>query len=168
MLTSKPDLHKSDNIHVKRLIEFFDGCLHEYRNQYQLYCDKLDISLCWFNHAPAKSGYGHPLHRHPMSYLSAVYYLTDGAPTIFDDPCTPRVYDTLDVWYHDKMEAELGINEKIDAEPGKLILFPAWLRHFSGRQMEDFDRWTISFNAFPTGRINTGPWEMPQLEVSIK
>ena len=103
-----------------------------------------------------------------MSYLSAVYYLTDGAPTIFDDPCTPRVYDTLDVWYHDKMEAELGINEKIDAEPGKLILFPAWLRHFSGRQMEDYDRWTISFNAFPTGRINTGPWEMPQLEVSIK
>lgn len=168
VLTSKPDLHKSDNIHVKRLIEFFDGCLHEYRNQYQLYCDKLDISLCWFNHAPAKSGYGHPLHRHPMSYLSAVYYLTEGAPTIFDDPCTPRVYDTLDVWYHDKMEAELGINEKIDAEPGKLILFPAWLRHFSGRQMEDFDRWTISFNAFPTGRINTGPWEMPQLEVSIK
>ena len=44
VLTSRPDLHKDDYIHVKRLIEFFDGCLHEYRNQYQLYCDKLDIS----------------------------------------------------------------------------------------------------------------------------
>ena len=167
VLTSRPDLHKDDNIHVKRLIEFFDGCLHEYRNQYQLYCDKLDISLCWFNHAPANSGFGHPLHRHPMSYLSAVYYLTDGAPTFFDDPCTPRVYDTLDVWYHDKMESDWGINEKVDAEAGKLILFPSWLKHYSGRQLEDYDRWTISFNAFPNGAVNQGPWDMPQLHVKL-
>ena len=167
VLTSRPDLHKDDNIHVKRLIEFFDGCLHEYRNQYQLYCDKLDISLCWFNHAPANSGFGHPLHRHPMSYLSAVYYLTDGAPTFFDDPCTPRVYDTLDVWYHDKMENDWGINEKVDAKAGKLILFPSWLRHYSGRQLDNYDRWTISFNAFPTGKTNVGPWGMPQLNAKL-
>ena len=75
------------------------------------------------------------------------YYLTDGAPTFFDDPCTPRVYDTLDVWYHDKMESDWGINEKVDAEAGKLILFPSWLKHYSGRQMDDYDRWTISFNS---------------------
>jgi hypothetical protein len=102
-----------------------------------------------------------------MSYLSAVYYITDGAPTFFDDPCTPRVYDTLDVWYHDKMENDWGINEKIDAEAGKLILFPSWLRHYSGRQMDNYDRWTISFNAFPTGKTNVGPWGMPQLNAKL-
>jgi hypothetical protein len=100
-----------------------------------------------------------------MSYVSAVYYLTEGAPTIFDDPCTPRTYDTLDVWREDLMAADLGINEKIDAVPGQLIIFPAWLRHFSGRQMAQFDRWSMSFNAMPAGRVNIGPWGLPQLNV---
>ena len=167
VITGRPDLQKCANIHVKRLIEWFDACLAEYHNQYQLYCEKLTISQCWFNHAPAGSGLGHPLHRHPMSYVSAVYYLTEGAKTAFDDPCTPRVYDSLELNRAKEMEAEWGICETIDAEPGKLILFPSWLRHFSGRQMEDFDRWTISFNVFPDGKSNLGPWDIPQLDVKV-
>jgi len=170
VITSRPDLHtiKDDQCpEVDQLFGFFEQCLREYRAVYKLYCDNLDITLAWSNHAPAGSGFGHPLHRHPMSYLSAVYYLTDGAPTYFDDPCTPRVTDTLDVWYHDKMECAWGINEKVEAEAGKLILFPAWLKHYSGRQVEDYDRWTISFNAFPTGKTNVGPWDMPQLNVKL-
>ena len=167
VITGRPDLQKCANIHVKRLIEWFDACLAEYHNQYQLYCEKLTISQCWFNHAPAGSGLGHPLHRHPMSYVSAVYYLTEGAKTAFDDPCTPRVYDSLELNKAAKIEAEWGICETIDAEPGKLIIFPSWLRHFSGRQVDDFDRWTISFNAFPDGKSNLGPWDIPQLEVKV-
>ena len=167
VMTSKPDLHQDDNKHVKMLMLFFQSCLDEYRNEYQLYCDRLEISSCWFNRAEAKMGVGHPLHRHPMSYVSAVYYMTAGAPTAFEDPCTPRTSDTLDVWYDKEMGAEYGINETISAEPGKLIIFPAWLKHYSGRHFEDYDRWTISFNAFPTGRINNGPWDMPQLHVKL-
>ena len=167
VITSRPDLQKCDNIHVRFLLEWFNECLEEYRNQYQLYCEGLTISQMWFNHAPAKSGAGHPLHRHPMAYVSAVYYLTEGAKTAFDDPVTPRGYDSLELNQHDKMEAAWGICETIDAAPGKLILFPSWLRHFSGRQLEDFDRWTISFNAFPDGKCNLGPWDIPQLEVKV-
>ncbi len=170
VITSRPDLHKvkeEECAELDQLFGFFEQCLREYRAVYKLYCDNLDITLAWSNHAPAGSGFGHPLHRHPMSYLSAVYYLTDGAPTYFDDPCTPRVTDTLDVWYHDKMECSWGINERVEAEAGKLILFPAWLKHYSGRQVEDYDRWTISFNAFPTGKTNVGPWDMPQLNVKL-
>ena len=167
VLTSRPDLHKCDNEHVKKLHGWFYACLEEYYNEYQLYCDGLEISLSWFNHAPAGSGVGHPLHRHPMSYVSAVYYLTEGAPTAFDDPVTPRVYDTLDVFQHEAMVNEWGINETITPEPGKLIIFPAWLRHYSDRQLDNFDRWTMSFNAFPAGKVNVGPWDMPQLEVKL-
>ena len=167
VITTRPDLHTCENEHVDELFGFFEECLEEYRHHYKLYCEKLSITLGWANHAPAGSGFGHPLHRHPMSYLSAVYYLTDGAPTFFDDPCTPRVYDTLDVWYHDKMESDWGINEKVDAEAGKLILFPSWLKHYSGRQLDNYDRWTISFNAFPTGKTNVGPWGMPQLNAKL-
>ena len=118
VITSRPDIHTiKDDVcpELDQLFGWFEQCLQEYRTTYKLYCDNLEITLAWSNHAPAGSGFGHPLHRHPMSYLSAVYYLTDGAPTFFDDPCTPRVTDTLDVWYHDKMESEWGINEKVDA-----------------------------------------------------
>ena len=170
VITSRPDIHTiKDDVcpEVDQLFGWFEQCLQEYRTTYKLYCDNLEITLAWSNHAPAGSGFGHPLHRHPMSYLSAVYYLTDGAPTFVEDPCTPRVTDTLDVWYHDKMESEWGINEKVDAEPGKLILFPAWLKHYSGRQVENYDRWTISFNAFPTGKVNVGPWDIPQLDITL-
>ena len=167
VITSRPDLHKCDNEDVRNLMGWFRACLDEYHNQYQLYCDNLEISACWFNKAPAQSGVGHPLHRHPMSYVSAVYYITEGAPTAFDDPCTPRVYDTLELHQQEKMADPWGICETVSAEPGKLIIFPSWLRHFSGRHLEDFDRWTISFNAFPNGKCNTGPFQMPQLEVKV-
>jgi hypothetical protein len=165
--TSRPDLHKIEDGPAEELRQFFWDCLAEYRYNYKLYCDGFEISLMWSNHAPAGSGFGHPLHRHPMSYLSAVYYMTDGASTYFEDPCTPRTSDTLDVFMHDKMTSDWGINEKIDAEPGKLIIFPSWLKHYSGRQLDNFDRWTVSFNAFPIGKINMGPWDMPQLNVKV-
>jgi len=167
VFTSRPDLHRYQNEVVDQLFAFFEDSLMEYRVHNRLYCDALQISLSWFNHAPAGSGFGHPLHRHPMSYISAVYYLTEGAPTFFDDPCTPRTSDTLDVWKDDLLNCEWGINEKIEASPGKLILFPSWLKHYSGRQMEMYDRWTVSFNAFPVGKVNVGPWDMPQLNVKL-
>ena len=171
VITSKPTLHK-ERMHdcVDRIMLFFEDCLDQYVEKFKLDCESLDISLSWFNHAPARTGWGHPLHRHPMAYLSAVYYITDGAPTIFDDPCIPRTYNVLDIWEDDKMKMDgwnLGINEKYEANPGKLILFPSWLKHFSGRQLEDFDRWTISFNAFPSGKINQGPHGMPQLNLEV-
>jgi len=115
VITSRPDLHKIEDGPITELRQFFWDCLAEYRYAYKLYCDGLEISSMWFNHAPAGSGFGHPLHRHPMSYLSAVYYLTTGAPTFFDDPVTPRTYDTLDVFQGDMMDREWGINEKFDA-----------------------------------------------------
>ena len=74
--------------------------------------------------------------------------LQKGSPTAFDDPGRSRVYDTLDIHMHKEMEAEC-INETIKAGFNKLIIFPAWLRHFSGRHFADYDRWSMSFNAFP-------------------
>ena len=84
VITSRPDIHTiKDDVcpELDQLFGWFEQCLQEYRTTYKLYCDNLEITLAWSNHAPAGSGFGHPLHRHPMSYLSAVYYLTDGAPT---------------------------------------------------------------------------------------
>ena len=167
VITSRPDLHKITEGPIDKLMGFFEDSLMEYRVYHKLYCDALDISLCWFNHAPAGSGFGHPLHRHPMSYVSAVYYVTGGAPTYFEDPVTSRTHDTLDVFKEDLLQSDWGINTAIDAEPGKLIIFPSWLKHYSGRQLDDTDRYTVSFNAFPVGKVNAGPWDYPQLNVKL-
>ena len=170
VITSKTDMHKQDAPCVQRVVKFFNECLAQYKERFELNCDQLEISIAWFNHAPSQSGWGHPLHRHPMSYVSSVYYITEGAPTIFGDPCTPRTSDTLDVWQDTLMKSDgwnLGINEMYQSNPGKLIIFPSWLHHFSGRQLQDFDRWTISFNALPTGKVNTGPYGLPQVNLKL-
>ena len=60
VITSKPDLYKCDNVWLKRIHEWFNCCLEEYWNQYQLHCDHLQISQSWFNCAPAGDGFGHP------------------------------------------------------------------------------------------------------------
>jgi hypothetical protein len=65
------------------------------------------------------------------------------------------------------MQSDWGINEKVEAEEGKLILFPSWLRHYSGRQLENFDRYTVSFNVLPCGKINVGPFDLPQATIDI-
>ena len=64
-------------------------------------------------------------------------------------------------------ENHYGPHAAIDAEPGKLILFPSWLMHQSDRHLEDYDRWTISFNALPTGKVNIGPWDEPMAYMDL-
>ena len=44
---------------------------------------------------------------------------------------------------------------------------PSWLMHQSDRHLEDYDRWTISFNALPTGKVNIGPWDEPMAYMDL-
>jgi len=162
--TTKGDLHKHEQ--YSDLVTWFDQCLEEYRVTMGLMCDKLSISLMWANHAPRQSGVGHPRHRHPMSFLSGVFYLTEGVATVFHDPIYPRTMDCMEVLSNNLFERG-GPIEKISADPGKLILFPSWLVHESDRHFFDYDRWTISFNALPTGKVNPGPFDYPMANLQV-
>lgn len=165
--TSWPMLQTIDEGPIYDLKEFFYAALTDYHLHHKLHCDQLKISTMWANRAPARSGVGHPLHRHPMSYISAVFYITEGAPTVFHDPLTQRNYDSMEVVSEVINENHYGPHAAIDAEPGKLILFPSWLMHQSDRHLEDYDRWTISFNALPTGKVNIGPWDEPMAYMDL-
>lgn len=159
--TSRGDIHKEEP--MEPLIGFFHDCLEFIRCDLALQVEDLKISLSWANWAPGQSGAGHPLHRHPYSYLSGVFYFTEGSNTVFQDPVDIRNLDTLEI-IRDHFD---GPYEKFKAEPGKLLIFPGWLRHYSEPQAAEDDRFTMSFNALPNGAVNAGPQGVPMARINV-
>ena len=141
------DLRKEADF--KELFDWFDACLEEIRVAQKFDCDKIVITNSWFN--VALSGYNmyQNYHKHSMSMFSAVYYMTEGSATIFEDPEVHRTESELEVLRHDFSPWYRSV-----ATPGKLIVFPSWLYHMSEPHILSNDRYIISFNTFPSGRIN--------------
>ena len=159
--TSKGDIHKDPE--MQPLMDFFNDAIDDVRCEQFLQVDELRISLAWGNYAPRGSGSGHPLHRHQYSYLSGVFYFTKGANTVFQDPVDIRNLDSLEI-IRDEFD---GPYERFEAERGKLLLFPGWLRHYSEPHAGDFDRYTMSFNTLPHGRVNAGPMGIPMAQMHV-
>ena len=146
-------LSSTENLHCKKeyteLFNWFYECIEQLRQAKRYDCDKIEITSSWANKYYADSGMYHSPHKHSMSMYSGVYYLTKGAATVFEDPVHHRVQAQLEVLRHAFQPFEY-----IDAEPGKLILFPSWLFHSTTFNHEPIDRWSIAFNTFPAGKIN--------------
>ena len=140
-------LHKDDS--YTSLYSWFTECINDFASNEQLDCDNLEITTSWANKYPAYTQSHQVSHSHRMSYISAVYYLTPGPPTCFNDPLIQRTNNSLEV-HNNNSRSVL-----VEAQPGKLILFPSWLMHSSHPHQDQFDRWTISFNTMPQGQINS-------------
>lgn len=145
------------------LIGFFHDCLDYIRCDLCLQAQELRIALSWANWAPPNSGAGHPLHRHNYSYLSGVFYFTEGSETVFQDPVDIRNLDTLEI-IRDHFD---GPTETFKAEPGKLLIFPGWLRHYSNPHVSEKSRYTMSFNSLPHGPVNAGPQGVPMANINV-
>lgn len=102
------------------------------------------ITGCWLN--IGKPGCVHKEHSHPNNFLSAVYYVNAdaGANTItFTDP---RPQAGVIQPKADKPSAALANSVTLETGPGRLMVFPAWLRH-SVRENESNDlRVSIAYN----------------------
>ena len=159
--TTRGDIHKEPE--MKPLINFFDDVIDDIRCDLFLQVEELRISLSWANFSPSGSGAGHPLHRHPYSYLSGVFYFTEGSDTVFQDPVDIRNLDTLEI-IRDDFD---GPHENFQAERGKLLVFPGWLRHFSNPNPVGVDRYSMSFNTLPHGRVNAGPQGVPMARINV-
>lgn len=102
------------------------------------------VSGAWANFGPA--GTSHHEHSHPNNFLSAVYYLRapKGGHTInFIDPrpqahvIAPRVV---------RPSTNTASLVTLDIAPGRLVLFPAWLRHSVDTNKSEEERLSIAFN----------------------
>lgn len=100
------------------------------------------VTGCWANINPR--GAYHPTHHHPNNYLSGVYYVAipePGSRIVFQDPRPsvimpkPRQYTRLTANGADAQSKE-----------GRLLIFPAWLKHSVPSNEGQNERISISFN----------------------
>jgi uncharacterized protein (TIGR02466 family) len=102
----------------------------------------MTITGCWGNINPP--GAYHPTHHHPNNYLSGVYYVAvppSGSRILFQDPRPSMIMP------RPRQFTRLTANAA-DAEsrPGRLLIFPAWLKHSVPANDGQTERISISFN----------------------
>lgn len=147
LLSSLHTLH--DKEEFVDLFSWIDQCLEDIRTDQQYDCEKFTITNSWFNIAEARSNMHIHHHRHSMSFFSGVYYLTEGAPTVFEDPVMHRTQAQLEV-----LRFHYSPYERVIPQPGRLVVFPSWMYHHSMPHVNDYHRYIISFNTLPTGAVN--------------
>lgn len=105
------------------------------------------------------------VHMHPNSYVSGVFYLTDGAPLNFHSPFQTEDLFTLRplVQWEEHNEYTWQVL-KIPIKAGYAILFPSRLKHHVDMNTTDY-RYSIAFNTMPTGLIGDSTKELNIVEV---
>lgn len=154
------DIHQ--DIHFQELHCWFQSCVDTLHVDFGWWCDRMVVNKTWVNKSTAESHHHHSPHRHPMSYMSGIFYLTEGPPTVFLDPLQQREWGQL------TLDGTVNRNEFFyHGGPGGLILFPSWMIHASVPNDSEVDRYSIAFNTFPQGNINAGGWNRPMLNVDV-
>ena len=154
-MTRLPQFH---DIH-----EWFQHCVDTVHADNSWTCDRIVINKSWANRSDAHSGHHHYPHRHPMSYLSGVWYATEGTATCFVDPVHQREWGQ----FHLDGGPITDSTQYVHPIPGCLFLFPSYLIHSSEPNHSNVDRFTIAFNTFPSGSINAGGWDLPMAKVTV-
>ena len=157
------DIHQNPD--YEDLFEWFQSCVDTLHAKECWNCDRLVINKAWVNRSDAKSGDRHQPHRHPMSFLSGIFYITEAfdAPTVFLDPLDKRE------WAGFHLDGGI-IDNKVFYHGGRggLILFPSWLVHATVENDSDVDRYSIALNTFPQGDVNSGGWDRPMAKVKVE
>jgi uncharacterized protein (TIGR02466 family) len=109
------------------------------------------ITGCWANINPP--GSHHPTHAHPNNYLSGVYYVDvpeRGPELIFQDPRPISIMP-----WSGKLNRLTSNAAAEQAVPGRMVIFPSWLRHHVPSNEGTRERISISFNLMFTNFAET-------------
>jgi len=109
------------------------------------------ITGCWANINPP--GAYHPTHNHPNNYLSGVYYVAvpaAGSRIQFQDPRPMMVMP------RPRQFTRITANAAdAESKEGRMLIFPAWLRHNVPANDGQTERISISFNLMFTNFAET-------------
>ena len=109
------------------------------------------ITGCWANINPP--GSYHPTHNHPNNYLSGVYYVDVpevGCDLIFQDPRPVSIMP-----WTPKLSPITANAAAEQAQPGRMVIFPSWLRHHVPSNAGNSERISIAFNLMFTNFAET-------------
>jgi|SRR5210317_1010153 uncharacterized protein (TIGR02466 family) len=142
--TDNQILHTLD--HWKFLKDNIEDCLLNIQTDegYDSGFGRLKLTRLWANIVTKESTGNQAQHRHPMSYYSGIFYLTEGAPTTFIDPCYARSLSAIEI-PNDHMYNSFNIEPK----PGLVIIFPSYVQHLTLPHTDNYDRITMAFNCLP-------------------
>lgn len=105
------------------------------------------------------------VHMHPNSYVSGVFYLTEGAPLNFHNPLqTEDLFTLRPLVRWDENNHHTWQVLKLPIKPGYVILFPSRLLHHVDPNDNDF-RYSIAFNTMPIGLIGDRTKELNIVDV---
>ena len=152
------------NPDYRDLMSWFQKCVDTLHVDNGWNCDRVVVNKSWINRSDAGSGHHHAPHRHPMSWLSAIFYLTEGPPTIFVDPIAQREWAQFQLDGGPISDATQFVNPI----PGGLYIFPSYLIHSSDPNFSTTDRFSISFNTFPSGNVNGGGWGQSMVNIKVE
>ena len=105
----------------------------------------MDITGCWANVNPP--GAYHPMHHHPNNYLSGVYYVavpTAGLADHLPGSARPGLDDHAQA--APVHQAHRQRRQCAQSKEGRLLIFPAWLKHTVPANDGQSERISISFN----------------------
>lgn len=126
------------------LDEFALSATTEISDFLKIECDAFEVTGCWVNIGPI--GAAHREHSHPNNFLSGVYYarVSPGGDTItFSDPrlqahvIAPRIREPST---RTASSVDVGVRD------GRLVLFPAWLKHSVSSNRSDRQRVSVAMN----------------------
>ena len=150
------DVRLNKNPKYSILYKWIKKCLMEVKNELNLQCTRMEITQSWAN--TSEKGDVMWSHSHPNSFMSGILYLTNSnASTIFSmDNIWINYFNndshTIKLKYVD--DDGTLVNHKQKTVEGDLIIFPSNLVHtVDEHSIDDYDRYTISFNSFPAGVI---------------
>ncbi len=143
------DLHtRPEFADFTKLVEIVAKSVAQYLQVEQF---PLMITGCWANINPP--GSYHPTHNHPNNYLSGVYYVAvpdTGSHLVFQDPrpvlIMPRTATI------GRVTANACIAQP---QPGRMVIFPSWLRHHVPSNEGTTERVSIAFNLMFTDFAET-------------
>lgn len=112
----------------------------------QLPNTELNISNFWIN--INQKGDGNRVHTHPNSIFSAVYYVAaneNSGKIVFQQP-----NNFLEYWWRSISDGNTFATYdtvSVNPSPGKLVIFPSWLKHYVEENSSTKSRISIAYNS---------------------
>lgn len=158
---TNPNLHKMDLFNPLRV--FFMECLYEGLSQIGLNYD-VGITSMWGTNQT--HGQYHHMHTHGNSFFAGVYYLNSDSDeasgtifqNVFSDFMGIRMNSSMTESKRKVISSTYSYQHKEKFEEGKLIIFPAWLRHNTSLNKGE-KRQVIAFNTMPIGMTCGDPFD---------
>jgi len=102
------------------------------------------ITSMWANVNPP--GAKHSVHSHPNNFLSGVYYVQCDAKANVIRFFDPRPQSEVMMPPSTQRNVYNANMVEVETKPGRLVLFPAWLKHDVPTNLSDRERISVSFD----------------------